>query len=62
MDRLELWYTMTNGYFVTLKDGHGAKVTGKIESIALEDGSGYCFNVRMYGHSAPFFVRCPKPV
>lgn len=36
----------------------------KIQTIQLEDGSGFCFNVtlaRESGHSKTVFVRCQRP-
>lgn len=42
MNRYALFDAMVTSKVVTLKD-----VVGRIQSIQMEDGSGYCFNVTM---------------
>ncbi len=61
MTRQELWEVMINKIRITLVDRakHTAHI-GYITAIQLEDGSGYCFNVKM-SDGATIFVRCSKP-
>jgi len=58
VNRHELFHAMINRQTVTLN-----RYTGKILAIELEDGSGYCFNVKLvdfHGQTFTIFVRSPK--
>ena len=58
MNRFELFDIMVSRSLVTIKG-----VTGTIQAISLEDGSGYCFNVcilQTNGDRRVVFVRTIK--
>ncbi len=60
MNRFEMFAAMISSQVVTLTRPSGARVTGRIKAIELEDGSGLCFNVRLQfldGHSENIFIR-----
>jgi hypothetical protein len=60
MDRQKLWDAMVNGSPVIYM---GKPYT--VQSIELEDGSGYNFNVQLYSardyKSKHVFIRCNRP-
>lgn len=61
MERLTLLHAFVTGEIVTLSH-RGVPARGTIAWIEREDGSGYCFNVHLYGRDEPIFVRCVKPL
>ena len=59
MTRQELWEAMVNKTLVTIKG-----LTGYIQAIQMEDGSGYSFNVtlkRAEHRVIVLYVKCLKP-
>jgi hypothetical protein len=57
MDRFTLLNAFATGAMITLPNGY----RGIIASIEREDGSGYCYNVTLYGYESPVFVGCARP-
>lgn len=61
MDRFALLNAFVSGTAVTIPDPKGLPIQGVINSIQREDGSGYRYNVTLYGHPTPIFVQCTQP-
>lgn len=62
MTREALFEAFANGSKVILRNNKGSLVCGSISSIEREDGSGYSYNVYLYGATGFCYVRCPRPV